>query len=76
MWQNSGTKKRYIPKTNCAVKSKNAITFFDYTKGVPQGCPLSPIFFNIYVNDLFETMNNDNYCDLFLEEHEANMLTI
>ena len=39
-----------------------------------QGCPLSPILFNIYVNDLFETMNNDNDGDMFLEEHKANIL--
>ena len=64
-------------KTKCAVKSKNSITsFFDYTKGVRQGCPLSPILFNIYVNDLFEFMNNDNDSDIFLQEseHKVNIL--
>ena len=68
--------KDIYKKTNCAVvKSGNVITsFFDYTKGVRQGCPLSPILFNIYVNDLFETMNNDNDGDIFLEEHKANIL--
>ena len=70
-----GLIKDIYKKTNCVVKSGNVITsFFDYTKGVRQGCPLSPILFNIYVNDLFENMNNDNDGDIFLEEHKANIL--
>ena len=39
-----------------------------------QGCPLSPILFNINANDLFETMYNHNDGDIFLEEHKANIL--
>ena len=70
-----GLIKDIYKKTNCAVKSGNVITsFLDYTKGVRQGCLLSPKRFNIYVNDLCETMNNDNDGDIFLEEHKANIL--
>ena len=36
-----------------------------------QGCPLSPILFNIYVNDIFQTMNENNECDIFLKENES-----
>ena len=58
-------------KTKCAVKSKNKLTyFFDYQKGVRQGFPLSPLLFNIYVNDLFETMNKGNDSDIFLDERK------
>ena len=54
-------------KTKCAVKSGDSITsFFDYQKGVRQGCPLSSLLFNIYVNDLFKLMNKDNDSDIFL----------
>ena len=46
-------------KTQCAVKINDKTTkFFSYEKGVQHGNPLSPLLFNLYINDVFETIAN------------------
>ena len=56
-------------KTQCAIKRNNDITdLFRYSKGVRQGCPLSPILFNLYVNDLFNIIDQNSTPGLYLKE--------
>ena len=62
--------KNIYKSTKCAVKCDDKTTqFFDFTKGVRQGCPLSPILFNLYVNDIFEMINSSMKTPIYLNEN-------
>ena len=62
--------KNIYKNTKCAVKWDDKTTqFFDFTKGVRQGCPLSPILFNLYVNDIFEMINSSMKTPIYLNEN-------
>ena len=56
-------------KTKYAIKVNNRITnIFNYSRGVKQGCPVSPILFNLYINDIFRTI--DKQSDVILSEKQ------
>ncbi len=55
-----GLIKDIYKKTECAVKINDKTTqFFNYSKGVLQGNPLSPLLFNLFINDIFQNVRND-----------------
>ena len=57
------TLKDMYKKTECAVKLGNRTTqYFKCKKGVRQGDPLSPLLFNIYINAIFQRLQEKG-CD-------------
>jgi len=47
----------YLSSKACVRVDRQLSESFNIKKGVRQGCPLSPILFNLFINDIF------NNCD-------------
>ena len=57
-------------KIKRAVKiNKKTTIFVNYDKGVQQGNPLSPLLFNLYINDIFEVLKNE--CSVNLDNEQT-----
>ena len=67
--------KDLYAKSNCAVKVNGKRTeFFNYTKGVRQGYPLSPLLFNLFVNGVVKHLDKNNSTPLKLDKNISCLL--
>jgi len=55
-------KNLYLSSKACVKLDSQYSDTFNIEKGVRQGCPLSPILFNLFINDIFRDCNEYGVC--------------
>ena len=60
-----------------SVKLSEGVTpFFESLLGVRKGCNLSPLLFNLFVNDIFQELKNNSCEPIKSQQKDINLLNV
>ena len=67
-------KAMYNSVKACVRYKNKCSSFFEINAGVKQGDPLSPVLFILFINDILETLSNENDVTLAIDDFNLFML--